>query len=266
MLTFNVWNRQGPWEQRRELIRKGIQELAPDLIGLQEILHHENEPRDQAVELADGLGYEVRFGPAWHIGGGLHFGNAVLSKHPIARDQVWTLPNDGDETRVLLLAEVDAPCGRVPFFVTHLNWKPHHGHVRLAQVRFIAERIAEAAPIGGPFPPILVGDFNAEPQSDEIRYLRGWHVVDGKSPYFADVFDWVGDGSTGYTFARENGYAALAHEPSRRLDYIFVRGPDRQLRGEPIAARVVLNQPEGAVFPSDHYGVFAELHAAPRGT
>jgi endonuclease/exonuclease/phosphatase family metal-dependent hydrolase len=266
VLTLNVWNRQGPWERRRELIRRGIEQLKPDLVGLQEILHHDQEPRDQADELADGLGFQACFGEAWHIGGGLRFGNAVLSRHPITRQQLWALPGADDEPRALLLAEIDAPCGRVPFFVTHLNWKLHHGWVRLDQVRFIAERIAEAAPIGASFPPILVGDFNAEPPSDEIRFLRGFHVVDGKSPYFADVFDWLNPGAPGFTFARENSFAALAHEPSRRLDYVFVRGPDRQLRGEPIAARVVLDRGEDGVFPSDHYGVFAELHAAPRGT
>ncbi len=262
MLTLNIWNRQGPWEQRLQLIRRGVAELAPDLIGLQEVLHHDDAPADQADEISAGLGYHAAFGAAWHLGGGLHFGNAVLSRFPILGRHDWRLPGGDDEPRALLHVDVDAPCGKVPFFVTHLNWKLHHGAIRLEQVRFIADRVQEVAPTAG-FPAILVGDFNAEPPSDEIRYLRGWHAVDGKSPYFADVYDWIAGGA-GCTFVRRNVFAARAHEPDRRLDYIFVRGPDRQLRGEPIDARIVLDQPDGDVFASDHFGVFAELHAAPR--
>ena len=80
MLTLNIWNRQGPWERRLPLIRRGVAELSPDLVGLQEVLRHESATADQASEIADGLGYQVAFGPAWDIGGGLHFGNAVLSR------------------------------------------------------------------------------------------------------------------------------------------------------------------------------------------
>jgi endonuclease/exonuclease/phosphatase family metal-dependent hydrolase len=264
VLTLNIWNRQGPWEQRLPLIRRGLAELAPDLVGLQEVLHHNDAPTDQADEIADGLGLKATFGSAWHIGGGLHFGNAVLSRFPVADKQLWQLPGeDGEEIRGLLHVMVDAPCGRIPFYVTHLDWKLHQGSLRVKQVQFIAARIAETAP-AGTFPAILVGDFNAEPASDEIRYLRGYHPVDGKSVYLADCFDWHAAGNPGYTFARRNPFAARAHEPDRRLDYVFVRGPDKQLRGEPLSARIVFDQPEGDIFPSDHFGVFSELQAAAR--
>src|SRR5438105_1827401 len=83
VLTLNIWNRQGPWEERAKLIRRGLKELAPDLIGLQEVLHHDQEPLDQAQELSAGLGYHVAYASAWEIGGGLHLGNAILSRWPI---------------------------------------------------------------------------------------------------------------------------------------------------------------------------------------
>src|ERR1700690_1383306 len=74
ILPLNIWNRQGPWEQRLPLIRRGIEALSPDVIGLQEILHHDSSAEDQATEIAAGLGYQCTFGAAWHIGGGLHLG------------------------------------------------------------------------------------------------------------------------------------------------------------------------------------------------
>src|SRR3954462_15136351 len=103
VLTLNIWNRQGPWEERSKLIRRGLKELAADLVGLQEVLHHDEEPVEQAQELADGLGYDLAFARAWHIGGGLQFGNAVLSRWPITRAENFQLPEEpSEETRSLL--------------------------------------------------------------------------------------------------------------------------------------------------------------------
>jgi endonuclease/exonuclease/phosphatase family metal-dependent hydrolase len=146
----------------------------------------------------------------------------------------------------------------VPFFVTHLNWKLHEGHVRQGQVRFVTDTVARLAPISG-FPPIVVGDFNAEPDSDEIRFMRGLTGLGGKCVYFADCFGVAGDGSAGTTFARRNPFAAPLREPDRRIDYVFVRGPDERQRGEPLSARVCFDEPIAGVFPSDHFGVIATI-------
>jgi endonuclease/exonuclease/phosphatase family metal-dependent hydrolase len=263
VVTLNIWNRQGPWPERLRLIRSQLQALSPDIVGLQEVLHHDQEPVDQAREIADGLDYHAAFASAWHIGGGLQFGNAVLSRYPITSANNFPLPVEPtEESRSLLHVEVDAPCGKVPVFNTHLDWKFHHGYVRERQVAFIADKVRELAPPGS-FPPLLMGDFNAEPDADEIRFLRGLTSRLGRSVYFADCFGYVGEGP-GFTYARSNPYAAKLHEPNRRIDYIFVRGPDRELRGEPLAARVVFDLPEGGAFPSDHYGVYAEIQAASR--
>ena len=270
VVTLNIWNNQGPWPERLRLIRRELPTLHAHLVALQEVLHLEQAPSgtvDQAQAIADGLGYYCAFAPAWHIGGGLQFGNALLSRWPIVTANNFTLPGEpDDETRGLLHCVVDSPWGRVPVFVTHLSWKLHQSDIRQQQVAFIVAKVRELAPIDQPdgFPPLLMGDFNAEPESDEIRYLRGYTARLGRSVYFADCFAAAGDGSAGYTYARANPYALRAHEPNRRLDYIFVRGPDRQLRGEPLSARLCFTEPEGSVYPTDHYGVLAEIQAAPR--
>lgn len=258
--TLNIWNRFGPWEERLVAIRARLTELAPDVIGLQEVLKSTQGDRlDQAALVSQGLGYHA----AWGIASESHgfpVGNAVLSKWPIARTEVFPLPSGGsDEDRSLVFAEIDAPFGKFPFFVTHLNWKLHHGHVRQAQVRFVTDTIARLCPIGATFPPVVVGDFNAEPESDEIRFLRGLTGLGGKCVYFADCFGVAGDGTRGITFARKNPFAAQVHEPDRRIDYVFVRGPDDRYRGEPLEARVCFDEPAFGAYPSDHFGVVATL-------
>src|SRR3954471_14822278 len=97
VLTLNIWNRQGPWEARLALIRRGIEALRPDLVALQEVLRFEGNPRTQASEIAEGLGYHEAYGLAWEIGGGLQFGNAILSRFPIVSSETFALPTAAEE-------------------------------------------------------------------------------------------------------------------------------------------------------------------------
>jgi endonuclease/exonuclease/phosphatase family metal-dependent hydrolase len=258
--TLNIWNRFGPWEQRLAAIRSGVAALAPDLLGLQEVLRlapGDGDALDQAAVIADGFGYHVAYARAhderW-------YGNAALSRWPITHSQVFELPRGGtEEKRTLLHAEIASPHGAIPFFVTHLNWKFDEGHVREAQVREIAQRIASVVRADG-FPAILVGDFNAEPDSDEIRFLRGLAGLGAtRRVYFQDAFALAGDGTSGHTFARRNTFAAPLREPDRRIDYVFVRGRDERMRGEPLEARVCFDSDAGGSFASDHFGVVATL-------
>lgn len=272
--TLNIWNKAGPWAERLTLIRQQLQELSPDILGLQEVLRlipDEKQPpvpapnNDQASEIADGLGYNVAYGIAADYSGGLKFGNALLTRYKILDHRTFRLPGaDTGETRSLLYTLLETPWGRLPVFVTHLNWKLHHGVTRVKQAVYLAERIFVLAPVEADFlPPILMGDFNADPLTDEIRYLKGQHVIDGRSVYFADVWDYADAPSPGYTYARDNAYALKNGEPNRRIDYIFVRGPDKQMRGEPsnVARAFTQSVPgaEGNVWPSDHYGVVCDL-------
>src|SRR5260370_12251025 len=258
--TLNIWNRFGPWEKRLAAIRAGVATLEPDLLGLQEVVRldpGEGDELDQAAAISAGFGYHCAYGRArdepW-------IGNAVLSRWPIGQSHVFELPRGGtDERRVLLFAEVQAPIGRIPLFVTHLNWKFGEGHVREAQVREIALRVEALVQPDG-FPPILLGDFNAEPMADEIRFLRGLTSLGGgRRVCFQDAFETAGDGSPGYTFARRNPFAAPLGEPNRRIDYGFVHGPSDRRRGDPIEAQICFHQPVDETFPSDHFGVIAKL-------
>lgn len=257
--TLNIWSRFGPWEDRLRSIREGLCSLVPDAIGLQEVLRCGDF--DQAALVSDGLGYEVAWGVASEAHGA-RLGNAILSRWPILRTEVVALPNGGtDEARSLLFAELDAPFGAVPFFCTHLNWRLSDGHLRVLQVKALVDAVSRIAPTHRSFPPVVVGDFNAEPDSDEIRYLRGLTGLGGPCVYFADAFAVAGDGTPGTTFSKRNPFAEPLREPERRIDYVFVRGSDDAQRGEPTAARVCFDRDYDGVFPSDHFGVIATITA-----
>lgn len=257
--TLNIWSRFGPWEARLTAIREGLRAHAPDVIGLQEVLRFDGF--DQAALVGDGLGYVAAWGKA-SDNHGFPTGNAILSRWPILRSEVIPLPNGGsDEDRSLLFAELDSPFGKMPFFCTHLNWKLSDGHIRVLQVKAMVEAVTRIVPIGVSFPPVLVGDFNAEPEADEMRYLRGLTGLGGRCVYFADAFLVAGDGGPGTTFSKRNPFAEPLREPERRIDYVYVRGPDDGQRGEPRDARVCFDRPFEGTYPSDHFGVITTVTA-----
>jgi endonuclease/exonuclease/phosphatase family metal-dependent hydrolase len=100
-----------------------------------------------------------------------------------------------------------------------------------------------------------MGSFHARPDSEEIALLR--------EAGFVDVWQAVGRGA-GVTYdprvntnILDNDLSASS-EPAR-VDYIFIRGADIYAR----SARLVFDRSTYGVFPSDHYGIYAELRVDP---
>lgn len=256
--TLNLWNLADPAALRLAVARRGLAALGLDVLMLQESVRVAEYGIDQARELAEGLGLP-HVAQAHVPAGPYPFGNAIASRFPLVDAVVLPLPREGtEENRSLLLARAETPWGTLPLATTHLNWRLDEGHVRVAQVRFVVDRLT-AFTRAGDLPAIVAGDFNAVPESDEIRYLRGLTGLGGPCVHFNDCFAAAGDGGPGHTFAARNPNAASSREPDRRLDYVFVRGPNDRLQGVPLEARVCLDEPQEGVWASDHFAVFARV-------
>ena len=278
--TLNIWGKQGPWNERKDVLRRQLAALDFDLLGLQEVLRFDADrapyaasrgpeaarTEDQAMELTAGTTLSTAFGCALDLGFGFSFGNAIVSRWPLEDLQTTRLPTDGSaEPRALVSAIARTPFGPVLFATTHLAWRFDEGALRMRQVMAVSSELDRRRQ-GIDYPAVLVGDFNAEPDSDEMRFLRGQHVHDGRSTYFIDTFGEVGDGR-GPTFCRLNPFAAACGEPDRRIDYVLVRGRDRRGWGRPRTCRVAFDEPlavgevSAPMFGTDHFGVVAELEA-----
>jgi endonuclease/exonuclease/phosphatase family metal-dependent hydrolase len=257
VLTWNLWWRFGPWERRRPAIAATLAELQPDVAALQEVW---GEPggTNLAAELAGELGYHHAYASRLSLDG-VDFGNAVLSRWPITSSAATPLPAppEADEQRLVLRVDVDGPRGPFQVFSTHLNWRFDHSAVRQQQVRAIAGVVAAARP--RTYPPVLCGDCNAVPDSDEIRMLTGRSAVPVEGLVFHDAWEAAGGGGPGSTWSNANPYAALDLEPDRRIDYVLVGWPKAGGAGHVTSCRVVGTEPVDGVVPSDHYGVLAEL-------
>jgi endonuclease/exonuclease/phosphatase family metal-dependent hydrolase len=266
ILTLNCWNVSEPYAARMAIARAAIAALDPDLVGLQEVIVR-RDGFDQGADLLAGRGYHVAYAPAFrwtergHVpcdADGDSFGNLIASRWPIVASERRTLPGEEmDERRCALAAHVDAPFGRIAVVCTHLAWQPDHGALRERQVRAVDELVRDWAS-GTDLPPLVVGDLNAEPDADEVRFLSGLTALDGRRTYYQDAWRVRGTGP-GFTWDNRNPHAALMFEPNRRLDYIFVGGTKPTGRGWIERVALACDQPVDGIFASDHFGVVADI-------
>jgi endonuclease/exonuclease/phosphatase family metal-dependent hydrolase len=264
VVTWNLWWRHGPWQQRRPAIAATLAELAPDVCGLQEVWGGASE--NLAAELADRLGMHwcwasmpiAAHRQAEH-GSDMSIGNAILSRWPVAARAELPLPvAEGEQPRVALHARLDTPGGPLPFFTTHLTHRPDASAERVAQVRALAGFVAEHQQRGG-YPPVVTGDLNAEPDSDELRLLCGTltaPVVPGL--VLLDAWRYAEPGDPGHSWSRRNGHLAGSGTFDARIDYVLV-GLPRDTSGWVRSVRVAADGAVGGVWPSDHFAVVADL-------
>ena len=152
VMSWNLWWRFGPWEERLAAIAATLSAVDADVFALQEVWQ-EGE-RNQAAELARGLGYDHVYASRLDLGG-VDMGNAVLSRWPIASHDFIALPAppDADELRTVVRADIAGPRGTVQVFSTHLNWRFDQSNVRQQQVAAVAKFVHES-PLRT-YPPVL---------------------------------------------------------------------------------------------------------------
>ncbi|NOV03830.1 endonuclease/exonuclease/phosphatase family protein [Paenibacillus planticolens] len=136
-------------------------------------------------------------------------------------------------------------------FNTHLD---HQGQQAREQgVRLIWERIKELR-AAKEIPVLLTGDFNSQPDSMVIRFMRGEPVWDEALVDMSDAYSMM-VGPVGASF-HDNYTGRIEGEP---IDYIFVT-PDVQVSSIQIDRRRIDGR-----YPSDHYPVVAHLIAIEGG-
>ncbi|MDX3246058.1 endonuclease/exonuclease/phosphatase family protein [Streptomyces sp. ME18-1-4] len=272
VVSWNLWWRFGPWRERQKAILAVLRELRPDVVGLQEVWAAGGE--NLAEWLADELGLHCTwaaspFPERWRTriadvdadAGSVDIGNAVLSRWPVTEQETLLLPAPADlaDGRLALYARVAAPAFDVPFFTAHLTSAVQASAVRCAQVTALAELVARHRG-GTPCPPVVTGDFNAWPDSDEVRLFAGTRTAPAvPGLVFHDAWDYADPAAPAATWTPENPYAARLLEPPARIDYIHVGSPGPAGEGHVRRVQRAGQGPVDGVWPSDHAAVVADL-------
>ena len=262
MVTLNLWGEQPPFERRMRGVIDGLRALDADLIALQEVRQVPDKVPNMAETIARALGMDFHFESATGWGGGVE-GLALLSRHPIRARMRRELPHaQPEETRLCAGVTVDTPAGALSAFTTHLTYRLADGQKREDQIVAGEALIAETA---SELPKLWMGDFNAVPDADEIRWIKGLRSIGGRRVFFQDAYALAHPDEAGWTWARANPHTGRLGwlQPDRRIDYIFVTPERRDGRGIVRDCRIVLDVPdETGCHPSDHYGLFAEIQIA----
>lgn len=261
------------WDRRRHELLAWLDRLDPDVVCLQEVWEDGTTPNTAGwlVEHA---------GATWHwcFGGfpfpeqlwadrTMRFGSAILSRWPIDHHELVALPVDdssiaqADAYFQLQFELLHARTAGVDVFSTHLAPPPAQAYHRVREVLFIDEVVRERVDRAATMPPILCGDFNAEPESDEMRFLTSTAVIDGRSTYFQDAWKVAGPaGDPGWTQDPGNPIYAPLSLPRKRIDYVLVGDPfGRRGAGRVERCQLAFHEPITGILASDHYGLVADI-------
>jgi endonuclease/exonuclease/phosphatase family metal-dependent hydrolase len=269
------------WEARRSEIVAWIGQLDPDVVCLQEVWE-DARSENTAQWLADRLGagrWSTAFGGSpfgeqmWPDPT-MRFGSAVLSRWSIDESTYHRLPVDADPepiARDVPWELLHVRTAGLDVFSAHLTAPPQDGRHRVRQVVAMDEIIRAArgdadvvVPLGprrDAMPAILCGDFNAEPDSDEIRFLCGSTGLHGRWTYYQEAWRVAGDGPGHTQDWRRNELAADMNIPPKRIDYVFVGDGFQRVgaAGRVLSAALAFDRPLTGVSASDHIGLVVDV-------
>lgn len=173
-----------------------IRRYNPDVVVFQEMDNYttRNKNQDLVGEMAVKLGMFPYFGKSFTYSSG-DFGNAILSRYPFYNARtVISKPSGASEPRSCSWIDILLPGKKaIRIGVTHLDVSSEQN--RISNLAAFNSSILS----GTGNPTILMGDFNASPESETMTYAK---------------IKWQDIGSgTGNTFSSTN--------PSERIDYIL---------------------------------------------
>lgn len=179
VLSYNIHHAQGmDGKLDLERIAGVIRVVQPDLVALQEVDRRVKRSGsvDQPGELARRTGMNVAFGANIQLQGG-HYGNALLSRHPIVSHKNHLLPNvDAGEQRGVLVAEIKLDSMQQPllFLATHLDHRRDDAE-RFASADMINALVTGSKKSVTQQSAILAGDLNDVHGSRTLERLgKAW--------------------------------------------------------------------------------------------
>lgn len=253
-VTFNVLGPANPdWDRRRVVIGDALRGLEADVVALQEV-------RASDIEQFLGPDYQVTSFSATSedgIGGAL----ATRGRHRVLEEIDQRTVEHGEDLPwcATLIVELEVRVGRLVVAHHKPNWPFPLEVEREQQARRAALAVERHA---GDGPAVVLGDFDATPDTASMSFWRGRRSLDGVSVCYQDAWETARPDELGFTFSAENPLVRageVATAVSRRIDYVLIRAGRHGALLEVVRCDRFLDQPAGGVWASDHYGVVADL-------
>ncbi len=256
VVTWNVWGRYADWERRERAVVATLAAAEADVVVLAESWATDTD--SQCARLAGPLGlphHTFSGVPAQEDDTALS-GVAVLSRWPMTRTASLTFGAARVEA-----AELAGPRGPVQVYGVVMDaWWFDESAARQQAVRDLVAHVDltqdESVPL------LVCGDFNCDPDSDEIRLLTGRSAVPVPGLSFYDAWEVAGPRDAvdrGATWSNDHPGAASLLWPDRRIDYVFSATRRRGGAGHPVGARLLGTDAVDGVHPSDHRAVQVDL-------
>jgi endonuclease/exonuclease/phosphatase family metal-dependent hydrolase len=221
VLSYNIHHGEGT-DGRLDLPRlaKVITDSGADLVALQEV--------DHKATRTGGVDQTAEFAMDFQGGG---YGQTLLSRWPLEDFTVHTLPNPAQREPRIAVSAIVRPPGRpaLRFVGTHLDAN-REDDLRWLQGQQLVELLSRDA-----LPIVLVGDFNAVPESRTMKLLFE-HFTDASAAAPAPTIP--------------------AGKPTRRIDFVLLRPAT--------AWRVVATSVLPEAVASDHRALLVTLAPATR--
>ncbi|MGB5971286.1 MAG: endonuclease/exonuclease/phosphatase family protein [Spirulinaceae cyanobacterium] len=259
VVTINILFEMKEWQQRRELLVKGLAAENADLIALQEV----KLPEDNSVWLAEKLSLpyihlvpyeqsEIKHIPL--------YGAAILSRYPFSKKAILDLASQGRKAQYVQIEWQGKP---LIFCNGHYYWHPGPSPGRVKQIELLLDWLGS---LPQETPLIAVGDFNGTPDTPAIALMReqftsAYAAYHGQEPEYTcpTPLAWHGWQRKWRSF-KLNLLKNRTLKPWRgTLDYIFI---NQHLKVKD--CHLILNQSSPysrTLYPSDHFGMAALLTA-----
>jgi endonuclease/exonuclease/phosphatase family metal-dependent hydrolase len=246
IMSYNIWNYNEPWKDRRKLIVDTILEADPDVVGLQEIRDDRKfNPvgQDQARQIAERTGFDYQYQPAMIYSRTPRSaeGLCIMSRHPIDSTSYGELTKSPDDERdfhqrIVLNGTISLPLGALEFFVTHFSLSSE------MRIRNAVELLQFVNTFNSNLPKFIVGDFNCTPDELPIKILTGMDSVEDQVAIGNLVDVWE-------EMPHEVRTKAVTHG-EKRIDFIFmIPSPWAEASIKDIS---ILNKIDQGIFASDH--------------
>lgn len=262
VVTYNVWGLVRPFlkkPRRFQEIARTIPELDADVIAFQETF----SKKTRILSTLKGYPYVAR-GPGktgLKIQGS---GLLLVSRWPIVESETLVyeacaFPSCLEAKGALFVRVLVDGLGEVDVYDTHLiagdfeAARAYQAH----ELAAVIERKSAGRPV------VVVGDFNAEPETLGYRVFKDrLRLRNAHEDYVAAHPELPEFERLGYTFdpLRNRNIRAISPSKKRhRIDHVWVRPEAGPVRAKTELCNLIYDEPIAGMFLSDHFGLLADI-------